>query len=361
MSVARIVTRNPESTENLAAYLRARGYEVVYGNPDTPELYRDDLTISVEACSSRTEALTRAHEIAAGRNCDVFVAEGVVDQLKLRQSDHTAGRRTAEPEVAAKSPDFYRPEVPDIVKGASIARPNLVRQILDAQALSSIGASIKRHVHTGSQQVRDHFRLAGTIAAEKWEELACWGKARATEFAKRQEQRQKVRNLARQQAWHVNTREMAKRRPATETKDRRYRRDWRILLVGSVVAALLLLFVGTLFKAHAPETGSSQQPSEATRSPSNSARTTLPADNARRPSIQTEALALSKPSEGRSVKVVGDQDSASAGKVVTPKTRHRSSDQSTDPEPEVTVRYFNRAAPRTAAKTSGVKHYSDLD
>lgn len=362
MPVARIVTRNPESTENLAAYLRARGYEVVYGNPDTLELYRDDLTISVDACSSRTDALTRAHEIAAGRNCDVFVGEGVVDHLELRQSAHTASRRTAKPEVPAKSRDFYRPEVPDIVKSAPMARPNPVRQILDSQVLSSMGASIRRHIHRSWQEVGDYFRLAGTIASEKWEELACWGKARVAEFVKKQGERQKVRNLARQQARHVNTREMAKRRPATETRDRRYRRDWRILLAGSVVATLLLLFVVTLFKAHAPETGPSQPSSEATRSPSNSAQTTLPADDARRPSVQTEAVASPKLSEGQSAKVVGDQtDPAGAGKAVTGKPRRRDSDQSADLEPEVTVRHFNRPAPHAAAKTAGIKHYSDLD
>jgi len=370
MPIARIVTRNPESTENLAAYLRARGYEVLYGNPDTPQPQTEDLTISVEACSTRAEALTRAHEIAARSSCDVFVGEGVVDRLALRQSSQTAAERAAGPAVATKAvpepartagrPHLYRPDLPDAFKDARAARANPLRQVLNSQVLGSVGASMRRHIYRGWLKTGERFRLVGRSASEKWEELARWGQGRAANFAKWQQDRRRAIVAARQQAQRVKAQnEIAKRRSAPESRARHYQRDWRLLFTGAAVAALLLVFVVALFMAHSRANSPSKQVSGGTPKVATGARTAVRTDDARPPSIKTEAVSLPALSEKTSAKVVDQKPSAAK---VADKPRHRSLHQSASPEPEVTVRHFNRPAPPTADKTrAGVRRYSDLN
>ncbi|HTC95835.1 MAG TPA: hypothetical protein VK699_20510 [Terriglobales bacterium] len=88
MPNARIITRDPESTNSLAAYLRAQGYDVSYSQPGNPhtspeQIHSDDLVIAVEACVDPRHALARARELAANRNCDVFVGEGVLGGVEV--------------------------------------------------------------------------------------------------------------------------------------------------------------------------------------------------------------------------------------------------------------------------------------
>jgi hypothetical protein len=105
MPTARIITQNPESTEALAAYLRDEGYDVAYAGPDEAQSSSAELTIYIEACASPFEALQRARELAASSGCDVFVGEGIVEQLDLARAE-------AQPEAAAESLEV-EPSVPD--------------------------------------------------------------------------------------------------------------------------------------------------------------------------------------------------------------------------------------------------------
>src|SRR5260370_42010964 len=102
MSTARIITQNPESTETLAAYLRAEGYDVVYAQPGEPQPGSGELAIVVEACRDQVQAVGRARELAALRGCDVFVGEGIVERLGFGAFG-AAGARP-EPEGPAAAP-----------------------------------------------------------------------------------------------------------------------------------------------------------------------------------------------------------------------------------------------------------------
>jgi hypothetical protein len=105
MPTARIITHNPESTEALAAYLRDEGYDVAYADPGEAQSSSAELTIHIEACPTPLEALARARELAASSGCDVFVGEGIVEQLDLARAE-------AQPEAAAESLEVA-PTVPD--------------------------------------------------------------------------------------------------------------------------------------------------------------------------------------------------------------------------------------------------------
>src|SRR5713101_3415611 len=105
MPTARIITQNPESTETLAAYLRAEGYDVVYAQPGEPQPSSGELAIVVEACRDQVQAVGRARELAALRGCDVFVGEGIVERLDLESFEAPAAVPEPEaPGVALEPP-----------------------------------------------------------------------------------------------------------------------------------------------------------------------------------------------------------------------------------------------------------------
>ena len=110
MSIARIITQDPESTEALAAYLRAEGYDVICAPPGTPQSNSGELTIVVEACIDHIQAVARARELAALRGCDVFVGEGIVERLDLESFDMPEAVPEAEAPSAALEPPA--PETP---------------------------------------------------------------------------------------------------------------------------------------------------------------------------------------------------------------------------------------------------------
>jgi len=110
MSIARIITQDPESTEALAAYLRAEGYDVVYAQPGEPQPGSGELTIVVEACIDHIQAVARARELAALRGCDVFVGEGIVERLDLESFE--TPEAVPEPEAPGVALEPPAPETP---------------------------------------------------------------------------------------------------------------------------------------------------------------------------------------------------------------------------------------------------------
>ena len=116
MSTARIITQNPESTEALAAYLRAEGYDVICAPPGTPQSNSGELTIVVEACIDHIQAVARARELAALRGCDVFVGEGIVERLDLESFE--TPEAVPEPEEPSTALEPPAPETPIAEAGA---------------------------------------------------------------------------------------------------------------------------------------------------------------------------------------------------------------------------------------------------
>jgi hypothetical protein len=119
MPTARIITHNPESTEALAAFLRDEGYDVAYARPDDEPSSSAELTIHIEACLSPFEALGRARELAASSGCDVFVGEGIVEQLDLAQADARQPEAAETLEVESGVPDASAAETEAAVFAAT--------------------------------------------------------------------------------------------------------------------------------------------------------------------------------------------------------------------------------------------------
>src|SRR5260370_923344 len=122
MSTARIITQNPESTETLAAYLRAEGYDVVYAQPGEPQPGSGELAIVVEACRDQVQAVGRARELAALRGCDVFVGEGIVERLDFESFEAPeAVPGPEEPGAALETPAYETPayEEAEFISGQS--------------------------------------------------------------------------------------------------------------------------------------------------------------------------------------------------------------------------------------------------
>jgi hypothetical protein len=129
MPNARIITNDPESTDSLAAYLRAQGYEVSYSRPGNPHtswrVLSDDLVIAVEACVGPRQALARARELAASRNCDVFVGEGALDGVEIEPLN------VPEPVAASLPVEPYVPAAPlEVIANSEVGNPETVPEVL---------------------------------------------------------------------------------------------------------------------------------------------------------------------------------------------------------------------------------------
>lgn len=77
MPLARILTRNPERTEDLSNQLKQQGYSVEVARPDQANLAPADLEIEFEVCE-RADVLDRAADLATELGADVAVAPGIL-------------------------------------------------------------------------------------------------------------------------------------------------------------------------------------------------------------------------------------------------------------------------------------------
>ena len=77
MPLARILTRNPERTEDLSNQLKQQGYSVEVARPDQANLGPADLEIEFEVCE-RADVLDRAADLATELGADVAVAPGIL-------------------------------------------------------------------------------------------------------------------------------------------------------------------------------------------------------------------------------------------------------------------------------------------
>ncbi len=255
MPNARIITNDPESTESLAGYLRAQGYEVSYSRPDDPRTSRqilsDDLVIAVEACVGPRQALARARELAANRNCDVFVGEGALDGLDIEPLD------VPEPVAASLPVESYVPAAPqEVITDAEIGNPEPVPEVLSeisspfapgSSALPAVEDTLFKDKETSTPQeektafLRENapkavaarkpsamklgwralretkrlmamqlttllqrtgsvFQLVKIRTSERLEALLLWQQARSAALARRREEERKSREQLRQQA-----------------------------------------------------------------------------------------------------------------------------------------------------------------
>jgi hypothetical protein len=82
MALARIFSRHPEHTSDLAQQLQQRGYSVEVLSPDQAPLSPADLEIQLEVCEP-AGVLLRAGELAARLHADIAVAPGALQAEPL--------------------------------------------------------------------------------------------------------------------------------------------------------------------------------------------------------------------------------------------------------------------------------------
>jgi hypothetical protein len=90
MPLARIFTRNPEGTTDLAGQLRQQGYSVEVARPDQTNLAPADLEIEFEVCE-RADVLDRAANLATELDADVAVAPGILQPAIQRAEEPSTG------------------------------------------------------------------------------------------------------------------------------------------------------------------------------------------------------------------------------------------------------------------------------
>jgi len=489
MPNARIIISDLESTESLAAYLRAQGYEVSYSRPDDPRTSRqilsDDLVIAVEACVDARQAFARARELAANRNCDVFVGEGVLDGVEIEPLD------VPEPVAASLPVEPYVPAAPqEVIADAEIGNPEPVPEVLSeisspsapgSSALPAIEDTLFNDKETsipqeektaflrenapkavasrtpsamklGWQALRETkrlmamqfaallqrsgsaFQLAKIRTSERLEALLLWQQARGAALARRREEERKSRQQLRQQAaakreetrqnfarrwrqvaenkpkettaqiiaqrirtiqaglhlrdqWKVGGFLPRKTRsvqapnnkvtliqPAKNPADQRYSRDWKMVLTGAGVAALLILFVLGVFSGRTPATDHPRAEATPQQLPlrtvalapaASRAQAVPPLTVASAPLASTQANTMTntKPVAALAAKSneINFGSSGSRQAAASRKRANRTIIEESDSEPEVVVRYFRRPGKRTAAArtVAGIKHYSD--
>jgi hypothetical protein len=102
MPLARILTRNPERTEELSSQLKQQGYSVEVAHPDQTNLAPADLEIEFEVCE-RADVLDRAANLANELGADVAVAPGVLQMAPKPAAEPIIYGSTA-PQLAAPEP-----------------------------------------------------------------------------------------------------------------------------------------------------------------------------------------------------------------------------------------------------------------
>ena len=81
MPLARIITRSTEESQEVAAQLRARGFEVEMALPGNVPIRPADLELRVQECAPE-EALRRAGALSGGEDLCVFIAPGAIAGLR---------------------------------------------------------------------------------------------------------------------------------------------------------------------------------------------------------------------------------------------------------------------------------------
>ena len=81
MPLARIITRSTEESQEVAAQLRARGFEVEMALPGNVPIRPADLELRVEECAPE-EALRRAGALSGSEDLCVFIAPGAIAGLR---------------------------------------------------------------------------------------------------------------------------------------------------------------------------------------------------------------------------------------------------------------------------------------
>ena len=84
MPLARIITRAVEESQDLAADLRGRGFEVEIVSPSNVPKTRADLELRLEECTPE-EALIRAGVLAETNDMAVFIAPGAIANRRQRE------------------------------------------------------------------------------------------------------------------------------------------------------------------------------------------------------------------------------------------------------------------------------------
>jgi hypothetical protein len=120
MALARIFSRHPEHTRDLAEQLQQHGYTVEVLSPEEAPPSPADLEIQLETCDPAS-VLRRAGELAAGLDADIAVATGALHPEPLA-SEAAAGRSLPEEQWAraavplvANAPSETEPLVPAAV------------------------------------------------------------------------------------------------------------------------------------------------------------------------------------------------------------------------------------------------------
>jgi hypothetical protein len=102
MPLARILTRNPERTEELSSQLKQQGYSVEVARPDQTNLAPADLEIEFEVCE-RADVLDRAANLANELGADVAVAPGIL-QMSPKPAAEPIMYGSAAPQLAPPEP-----------------------------------------------------------------------------------------------------------------------------------------------------------------------------------------------------------------------------------------------------------------
>ena len=340
MPLARIITRAVEQSQELAAELRGRGYDVEIVSPFDSPSTRADLELHLEECTPE-EALIRAGVLPETNDMSVFIAPGAI--ANRRQVEHS----TPPTQMPKK---WYEPG-----EEAGIELPFMVKP-LDGD---------------GDHRVRsaEMHEFEDDTAARASEELASDSSGFASEESADSEST--VRPISAKSAFHKTLSESSMdelasaRTPATARVSSGTRAPlpvrtlpmpassprffgWKAAAGIAVLAVVVLVMGAVRRKPGAPPATNLQQTAPASvlqTTPANDVQRSAPAD-AKKSLPSSHAQGLTTNAVGRERKMV---------KTLSESTRPAGT------QPEQRTRTTSEAKLKRAQPNDGIKRYSDLD
>ena len=370
--LARIRTHSPSEVSHIADALRKRGYEVEVVPADFEAHAAAELEIATQSFPAR-EALAQAQRLADELNCDLLIAPGALDSIRVvepeaeHQVPFVEAQQAAVPPPVAEPLVTLEPESKFAIGQAAEANPASLEEkgpdwtqlALDqcavalaklrglaeeipglAQRVSSRGWAICRRgsiwaagtTRIGAAKFGIACGSAATKTSERWNEARQqYARVRAAATAKAAQMREESRqtNAARN---HVAVEVLGTTAPLQQTS-----RGWRAALAGAAMAALV---IGVGFSVGA-------------------GRTPAATPHLTSPSKAPALASMTKASPPISAVALKPQATKNSSTAVRAKRRLPA--ETDDTEQEVIVRHFAPVKSTPAVSADGVHHYSDTD
>jgi hypothetical protein len=357
--LARIRTNSPSEVSQIADALRKRGYEVEIVPANFEAHAAAELEIAAESFPAQ-EALAQARGLADELKCDLLIAPGALDSIRIVEPEAEHQVPFAEAQQAAVPPAVADAAIEQVAQVAEEKGPDWTQRALDrcavvlaqlrglaeeipgvVQRVSSRGWDVCRRgsiwaagkMRIGATKLGVASRGAAvTAGARLGEARQQYAQVRAAATAKAAQMREERRQAKAAAKAHIAVEVLETTAPLPQAS-----RGWRPALAGAAMAALV---IGVGFSVGA-------------------GRTPAATPNLTSPSTTAALASMSKVSTPVSAAAV--KPKATRLPSTAARAKRRFPAETDDTEQEVIVRHFAPVKSTPAVSADGVHHYSDTD